>query len=168
MEGLNLLTRPKSQLGRSIFFFCRVEAFASKDWQRHCFCRNATRAEAVNERQLFGWLRNCCALNVRWHSANPPLLGARALPASGLGGASFEAQRGRPGKAEKGACDSSVFLRSLLHYLCFLLLNPHPTAPTKSIRLLSEPQSITLPQPGTIRLILARVAPNLAASEQWE
>lgn len=70
-------------------------------------------------------------------------------------------------KLEKEAHDFSVFFSSLPHYVYFLLHNLHSTAPTKTISPLGNPQSITLPQRGTIRLILARVAPNLAASQQW-
>lgn len=62
---------------------------------------------------------------------------------------------------------SSAHCLTTFIFFFFPFLTPHLTAPTKTISLLGERQSITLPQHGTIRLILARVAPNLAASEQW-
>lgn len=124
--------------------------------------------KTVNKHHLSCWQRNCPALNVRWHSANVQFLMAWILPAHGLEQVLFETQSAVSHWTRKRSLwfFGGVFY-ALPHNLCFLILNPHLTAPTKTISLLGKLQSITFPQHGTIRLILARVAPNLAASEQW-
>lgn len=143
--GLNLLTHPKSQFGWSICFF-RVPSgrFANRDWQWHCFCWTTTWMKIVNKHHLFCWRTNCSTLNVHRHSAN--LLFFSSVDTSCIWvGTSFVLKRRTacvlqrevsPDKLEKK--DLTILFLSFyshLRNLCFLLHNPHLSAPTNTISL---------------------------------
>lgn len=117
------------------------------------FCLSSRWMKIVNNHNPFSWQGNHSTSDVS--SVNWLFPRARMLVLTRVGPSETQKEKYKP-----------FFFCLLPHNLAFFLFSPSNT-PKKHICLPGKLPSITYPQHGPIKLILARVAPNLASSEQW-